>query len=221
MYRAVPVVLAGTLCLPLRPVLAQGWVDIERRGPQTFAGLVSRVDSRGDLRLAESPVELSGMQPAPGLWAARRIGELTRTIRVEGASPVLQEEIRELGLWFGGLTEYTAYLVQEPPAGGATGAHAPPGGGRKADRRRCVRPFAPQRQVRAGEYLSGGGRAGRERPGGGAARSGAGHPASGRPVVRATGARSGLTLAPPIGSRSLRWRPSARHILGWCECCRS
>lgn len=52
----------------------------------------------------------------PRLWAARRIGELTRTIRVEGASPVLMEEIRELGLRFGILTEYTSYLVQEPGA---------------------------------------------------------------------------------------------------------
>ena len=52
----------------------------------------------------------------PRLWAARRIGELTRLIRVEGPSSVLIEEIRDLGLRFGILTEYTAYLVQEPQA---------------------------------------------------------------------------------------------------------
>jgi Ca-activated chloride channel family protein len=50
----------------------------------------------------------------PRLWAARRIGELTRLIRVEGPSPVLIEEMRDLGLRFGILTEYTSYLVQEP-----------------------------------------------------------------------------------------------------------
>ncbi len=50
----------------------------------------------------------------PRLWAARRIGELTRTIRVEGHSTVLIEEIRDLALRFGILTEYTSYLVQEP-----------------------------------------------------------------------------------------------------------
>ena len=50
----------------------------------------------------------------PRLWAARRIGELTRNIRVEGASPVLMEEMRDLALRFGILTEYTSYLVQEP-----------------------------------------------------------------------------------------------------------
>jgi Ca-activated chloride channel family protein len=50
----------------------------------------------------------------PRLWAARRIGELTRLIRVEGPSPVLIEEMRDLALRFGILTEYTSYLVQEP-----------------------------------------------------------------------------------------------------------
>ncbi len=50
----------------------------------------------------------------PRLWAARRIGELTRIVRVEGPSPVLIEEMRDLALRFGILTEYTSYLVQEP-----------------------------------------------------------------------------------------------------------
>jgi Ca-activated chloride channel homolog len=35
-------------------------------------------------------------------------------IRVEGPSPVLIEEMRDLALRFGILTEYTSYLVQEP-----------------------------------------------------------------------------------------------------------
>lgn len=50
------------------------------------------------------------------LWAARRIGELTRQARLEGASPALIREIRELGQRFGILTEYTSYLVLEPGA---------------------------------------------------------------------------------------------------------
>lgn len=59
-------------------------------------------------------------RPAPGneyippLWAARRVGELTRQIRLEGGSPELVARVRELGLRYGILTEYTAYLVQEP-----------------------------------------------------------------------------------------------------------
>ena len=48
------------------------------------------------------------------LWAARRIGELTRQIRLEGSSPELVAAVKELGLRYGILTEYTAYLVQEP-----------------------------------------------------------------------------------------------------------
>lgn len=52
----------------------------------------------------------------PRLWAARRIGELTRLIRLEGESPALLDEVRQLGLRHGILTEYTSYLVQEPGA---------------------------------------------------------------------------------------------------------
>jgi Ca-activated chloride channel homolog len=50
----------------------------------------------------------------PRLWAARQIGELTRQIRLEGASADLITQVRELGLRYGILTEYTSYLVQEP-----------------------------------------------------------------------------------------------------------
>jgi Ca-activated chloride channel homolog len=50
----------------------------------------------------------------PRLWAARQIGSLTRQIRLEGASSSLVEQVRELGLRYGILTEYTSYLVQEP-----------------------------------------------------------------------------------------------------------
>ena len=50
----------------------------------------------------------------PRLWASRRIGDLTRQIRLEGASPSLVQDVRDLGLRYGILTEYTSYLVQEP-----------------------------------------------------------------------------------------------------------
>ena len=50
----------------------------------------------------------------PRLWAARQIGDLTRQIRLEGASGSLVDQVRELGLRYGILTEYTSYLVQEP-----------------------------------------------------------------------------------------------------------
>jgi Ca-activated chloride channel family protein len=54
------------------------------------------------------------------LWAARRIGELTRQIRLEGATPDLIAQVRNLGLRYGILTEYTSYLVQEPGVLAAT-----------------------------------------------------------------------------------------------------
>ena len=54
----------------------------------------------------------------PKLWASRRIGELTRQIRIEGASDNLVKQVRDLGLRYGILTEYTSYLVQEPGMGG-------------------------------------------------------------------------------------------------------
>ena len=50
----------------------------------------------------------------PRLWASRRIGELTRQVRIEGANETLISEIRDLGLRYGILTEYTSYLVLEP-----------------------------------------------------------------------------------------------------------
>jgi len=69
----------------------------------------------------------------PRLWASRRIGELTRQVRIEGASPSLVNEIRDLGLRYGIITEYTSYIVQEPvpfgrpvPVGVRDAASPPP-----------------------------------------------------------------------------------------------
>lgn len=72
--------------------------------------------------------EFSGRAPGndyiPPLWASRRIGELTRQIRLEGASAALVQRVRDLGLRYGILTEYTSYLVQEP--GVIAGGPVPP-----------------------------------------------------------------------------------------------
>jgi Ca-activated chloride channel homolog len=70
------------------------------------------------------------------LWAARRIGALTRTMRLEGTTPARIEEIRTLALRHGIVTEYTAYLVQEPTT------VAGPGGARDEDRARRAAPAA-------------------------------------------------------------------------------
>ncbi|MES2124802.1 MAG: VIT domain-containing protein [Gemmatimonadota bacterium] len=65
---------------------------------------------------------VDGNDYIPPLWAARRIGELSRQVRIEGSSTQLIAQIRDLGLRYGILTEYTSYLVQEP----GTLAAAPP-----------------------------------------------------------------------------------------------
>ena len=63
-------------------------------------------------------VEFLGNEPGntfiPKLWAARKAGVLTTQVRLHGASRELVEEIRQLGLRYGILTEYTSYLVEEP-----------------------------------------------------------------------------------------------------------
>lgn len=48
------------------------------------------------------------------LWANRKAGALTARLRLHGPDPELIDALRDLGLRYGVLTEYTAYLVQEP-----------------------------------------------------------------------------------------------------------
>lgn len=50
----------------------------------------------------------------PRLWASRKAGALTSHLRLHGHDAETLEELRELGLRYGILTEYTAYLVEEP-----------------------------------------------------------------------------------------------------------
>jgi len=48
------------------------------------------------------------------LWAARKAGALSREIRLHGQTRELMDELKQLALRYGILTEYTSYLVQEP-----------------------------------------------------------------------------------------------------------
>jgi Ca-activated chloride channel family protein len=64
--------------------------------------------------VADFPASTRANAFIPPIWAARRIGDLTRTLRLEGANPRLVTEIRTLGQRYGILTEYTSYLVHEP-----------------------------------------------------------------------------------------------------------
>ena len=84
----------------------------------------------------------------PKLWASRRIGELTRQIRIEGASQSLVQQVRDLGLRYGILTEYTSYLVLEPGMGDRPM--------RAEERQNFAQPqaAAPRAQTGAGAFAS-------------------------------------------------------------------
>jgi Ca-activated chloride channel homolog len=73
--------------------------------------------------VVELPARAGASGYLPGLWASRKLGELMRTIRLEGETPARIEEVRALALRYGLLSEYTSYLVQEP---GMVATHARP-----------------------------------------------------------------------------------------------
>ncbi len=50
----------------------------------------------------------------PRLWASRKLGELTREIRLHGSDDELVSEVRRIAARYGLLSEYTSYLVREP-----------------------------------------------------------------------------------------------------------
>jgi Ca-activated chloride channel homolog len=63
---------------------------------------------------ADFPARATANEFIPRLWAARKLGELTRQVRLHGPDPELIEEIRSTALRYGLLSDYTAHLVQEP-----------------------------------------------------------------------------------------------------------
>jgi Ca-activated chloride channel homolog len=75
---------------------------------------------------AAFPERAGGNDFIPRLWAARKLGELTRAVRLHGPDPELVEEIRRTALRYGLLSEYTAHLVQEPTVAGRPGEATPP-----------------------------------------------------------------------------------------------
>ena len=117
------------------PVVIEGTRD-GRRERFSLAGHFDRQSSANDYI-------------AP-LWAGRRIGELSRQIRLEGSSPELIAQVRDLGLRYGILTEYTSYLVQEPGLVAANGGGRPlpaaaPAGAAEARRMTGERAFESAR----------------------------------------------------------------------------
>lgn len=73
----------------------------------------------------------------PRLWASRKLGHLSRQVRLEGATESLVEEIRTLALRYGMVSEYTSYLVVEP------GMVADAGPGRPGERTMALDQMMP------------------------------------------------------------------------------
>src|SRR5258708_38509674 len=73
-----------------------------RRNGRDESFQTTLVDREGDARYIEQP------------WAAGKAGALSREIRLRGQTKELIDALKQLALRYGILTEYTAYLVQEP-----------------------------------------------------------------------------------------------------------
>jgi Ca-activated chloride channel homolog len=67
----------------------------------------------------ESPSRPGPESGLPRLWAARKIGSLLNSIRLEGVEKETVDQIVKLSIRYGIVTPYTSYLVTEPPALGA------------------------------------------------------------------------------------------------------
>ena len=84
-------------------------------GQITITGSRSGKPERYSTRVTFSGGE-DGNDYIPRLWASRKLGELTRRVRLEGRSSELVEEIKSTALRYGLLSEYTSYFVAEPGA---------------------------------------------------------------------------------------------------------
>jgi Ca-activated chloride channel homolog len=126
--RQLPDLFAGEDLVLFGRYRGRGSAVVEVTG--TRDGAVERFSTR-----AEFPVREDGNEYIARLWAARKVGDLDRRIRsarADGAGErqvrELVEELRATALRHGILSEYTAYLVQEPGivAAAPGSAGAPP-----------------------------------------------------------------------------------------------
>jgi Ca-activated chloride channel family protein len=92
-----------------------------------ISGLVDDERVTQELRLDFPEIERKSGFVAR-IWATRRIGELLESIRLEGESDELKDEVVALAKEFGIVTPYTSYLVREDERGLA---QAPPAVGHR------------------------------------------------------------------------------------------
>jgi Ca-activated chloride channel homolog len=112
--RQLPDLFAGQELVLFGRYRGSGSATIEVSGRRS--GVAERFSTR-----AAFPARQAGNEYIARLWAARKLGDLDRMVRAaraDGASQaqvdVLVEELRRTALRHGLLSEYTAYLVQEP-----------------------------------------------------------------------------------------------------------
>jgi len=86
--------------------------DADRSGAIEITGRRNGRQERFDVDVRFPGHELSN-DYLPKLWAARKIGALTQTLKLQGGNTELEREIRETALRYGILSEFTSYLVQE------------------------------------------------------------------------------------------------------------
>ncbi|MBI4615920.1 MAG: VWA domain-containing protein [Planctomycetes bacterium] len=83
-------------------------------GRAALSGTWGRWMKRGYTYTGEFPERSDSADFLPRLWAARRIGYLIDELRLHGKSQEVLDEVVRLSRDFGILTEYTAFLVEEP-----------------------------------------------------------------------------------------------------------
>jgi Ca-activated chloride channel family protein len=104
--RELPDLFAGEELVLFGRYRGSGSGSVEIRGRRGGATETFAADIEFDDRTANDFI--------PRLWASRKLGELTRQVRLHGPDEELIEAIRSTALRYGLLSEYTAYLVREP-----------------------------------------------------------------------------------------------------------
>ncbi len=94
-----------------------GKADIRLKGKVNGDPQIFRYDNMAFTE--ESPSTWTPESSLPRLWAARKIGSLLNSIRLEGVDKETVDQIVKLSIRYGIVTPYTSYLVTEPPALGA------------------------------------------------------------------------------------------------------
>jgi Ca-activated chloride channel family protein len=94
-----------------------GKADIRLKGKVNGKGQTFRYE---DMAFTEESPSMRGPESSlPRLWAARKIGSLLNSIRLEGVEKETVDQIVKLSIRYGIITPYTSFLVTEQPALGA------------------------------------------------------------------------------------------------------